>query len=93
MLTALDVPTMTRTAKTTHPTWPRSMPGTVERVNDSAVEVWAQCRASSAKSTAQPTWAADFARLFNPRLRLWRTLIQSSRKPMRPKSTTAMTAR
>ena len=27
----------------------------------------------------------------DPRLRLWRTLIQSSRNPMIPKSTTAMT--
>ena len=70
MLTAFDVPTMTSTAKTTHPTWPRSMPGTLERVKDSAVEVWAQCRASSAKSTAHPTWARDLARLFKPRLRL-----------------------
>ena len=52
MLTAFDVPTMTTTAKTTQPIWPRSTPGTLERVKESAVEVWAQCKASSAKSTA-----------------------------------------
>ena len=69
MLTAFDVPTMTSTAKTTHPTCPRLIPGTLRRVKESAVDVWAQCKASSAKRTAQPTWAADFARLFNPRLR------------------------
>ncbi len=50
-LTALEVPTMTTTAKITHPTCPSSIPGTVIRVNDSAVEVWAQCSANSAKST------------------------------------------
>ncbi len=69
MLTAFDVPTITSTAKTTHPTWPRLMPGTVTRVKDRAVEVCAQCRANSAKSTAHPTCAVNLARLFKPRLR------------------------
>ena len=45
------------------------------RVNDSAVDVWAQCTASSAKASAQTSWAADLARLFSPRLRRWCTLM------------------
>ena len=45
------------------------------RVNDSAVEVWAQCTASSAKASAHTSWAADLPRLFSPRLRRWWTLM------------------
>ena len=75
MFTALEVPTMTRTAKTTHPTWPEVDAEASARVNDSAVEVWAQCTASSAKTSAHTSWAADLARLLSPRLRRWRTLM------------------
>ena len=84
---------MTSTAKTTQPTCPRLRPGTSERVKDSAVEVWAQWRASSAKTMAHAELRPDLARLLSPRLRLWRTLIQSSRKPMIPNDTTAAMAR
>ena len=45
------------------------------RVNDSAVDVWAQCTASTAKASAQAICAADLPRLFSPRLRLWWTLM------------------
>ena len=75
MFTALDEPTMTSTAKTTQPTCPRLMPITSARVNESAVEAWAQCTANSAKTRAQTSWAADFPRLFSPRLRRWCTLM------------------
>ena len=92
-LTALEVPTTTNTAKTVHPHCPSCRPGVAERVNDKAVEVWAQCRASSAKSRATATWAPALARLFSPRLRRWVTLIRSSAKPMRPKRKTVMITR
>ena len=58
MFTALEVPTMTTTANTTQPTEPRLIPMGSARVNESAVEVWAQCTASSAKTMAQASWAA-----------------------------------
>ena len=54
---------------------PRLMPMASARVNDSAVDVWAQCTASSAKASAQTSCAADFPRLFSPRLRRWCTLM------------------
>ena len=92
-LTALEVPTRTNTAKTTQPTWPRCQPGELALVNDSDVDVWAQCTANSAKKAATATWAASFARLLRPRLRLLRTLSQSSRKPTTPESPTTMTTR
>ncbi len=69
MLTALDAPTITITAKSTQSHSPRSMPMASARVKESAVEVWAQCTASSANTSAQISWAADFPRLFRPRLR------------------------
>ena len=59
----------------TQPTLPILMPMASERVNDSAVEVWAHCTASSAKASAHTSWAAAFARLFSPRLRRWGTLM------------------
>ena len=49
------------------------MPGST-RVNDRAVEVWAQCTASSAKSTPTTIWATSLPRLLRPRLRLCRYL-------------------
>ena len=45
------------------------------RVNDSAVDVWAQCTASMAKISAHTSCAPDLPRLFSPRLRLWWTLM------------------
>ena len=76
MFTALDEPTMTRTAKTTQPTCPRLMPMASARVKESAVDVWAQCTAKFGEDqSAQPSWAADFPRLFSPRLRRWCTLM------------------
>ena len=75
MFTALDEPTMTSTAKRTHRYGPRLMPMASARVNESAVDVWAQCTASSAKTSAHTSWAADLPRLFSPRLRLWCTLM------------------
>ncbi len=75
---------MTTVAITTHPASPRCSPGDTARVNDSAVEAWAQCTASSEKTTPAAIWAANLARLFSPRLRWWRTLIQSSMNPMTP---------
>src|ERR1700685_472924 len=75
MFTALDAPTMTTTANTIQPTGPRLTPITSMRVNDNAVEVWAQYTASTAKTSAQATCAPDLPRLFSPRLRLWVTLM------------------
>ena len=69
------------------------MPITSIRVNDNAVDVWAQYTDSSAKTSAQATCAPDLPRLFSPRLRLWFTLMQSSMNPMRPNATTAPMAR
>ena len=80
--TALAVPTMITTAHTIQPTWPRSMPSEFHRVNDRWVFTPAQCSASRAKRDARSTtWAASLARLLSPRLRRWRTLIQSSTNP------------
>ena len=44
--------------------------------------MWAQCTASSAKTTPAAIWATSLARLLSPRLRRCRTLIQSSTNPM-----------
>ena len=75
MFTALDEPTITTTAKITHTTSPRSTPMASDRVNESAVDAWAQCTASSAKTIAHTSCAADFPRLLSPRLRRWCTLM------------------
>src|SRR5271170_5449830 len=76
-LTALDVPTRTKVANATQPHCPSCHPGESDRVNERVVAVCAQCTASSATSTETAIWAPDLARLLRPRLRLWRTLIQS----------------
>ena len=71
MFTALDAPTMTRTAKITQRTGPRLIPMASDRVNDRAVDVCAQLTANSAKASAHANCAADLPRLFRPRLRRW----------------------
>ena len=59
----------------TQPTDPRLIPIGCALVKESAVDVWAQCTASSAKTMAQASWAPDLARLFRPRLRRRCTLM------------------
>ena len=68
MLTALDVPTMTRTAKIDPPDLPEvDADGTSDRVKESAVEVCAQCTASTAKTSAQTSCAAELRRACSAR--------------------------
>ena len=76
--TALAEATMTTVAQTTHKPVPMWNPIESYRVNDSVVVAWAQYTASNENSTPRPIWAPNLARLLRPRLRRWRTLIQSS---------------
>ena len=57
MFTALEAPTMTRTAKITQSTEPMSIPMASDRVKDSAVDVWAQSTDRIAKASAHTNWA------------------------------------
>ena len=51
-------------------------------MNDRVVAAWAQYTASSEKSDAQADLGAELGPLVEPRLRRWRTLIQSSANPI-----------
>src|SRR3954452_16730339 len=75
--TAFDVPTISRIAQMTHShvgigfTISES-----QRVNDRFVFTCAYRRATKQNSPADATWPTTLARLFRPRLRSLRTLIQ-----------------
>jgi hypothetical protein len=80
--TALAVAAMITVAHTTQSPVPRWMPSESKRVKERLVEMWAQYTDSRANPRPRAIWAPNLARLFKPRLRRWRTLIQSSANPI-----------
>src|SRR5271170_5631733 len=92
-LTALDVPTMTKTASTIHPVAVRFQPGNENRVNERFAEVCTQLIAKTAKTTAITSCPTNLARLFSPRFRSLRIARKSSVKPSSDDATVTSTAR
>src|ERR1700677_54856 len=91
--TALDVPTMMKTASTIHPPAVRFHPGKEYRVKERSAEVCTQLMAKTAKTTAITSCPTNLPRLFSPKFRSLRMATKSSAKPNSADATMTSTAK